>query len=215
VKTFIRYSAVSFLVLVCFAFGQALGSQDANIALKNIGNLSLDLGSDYSISKHVIDENTGSELTMVLIHKVDDPLAGNATLTFMNIDAEEASDPKELASSLEMNSLLVFELAGLKELANKTVKNRNDQDISIHELSLPESDSAKGANLEYGLWSINEDNYAILLSDLGINTTTKIAEAFAISTTSINASTATGNARQSAVWIARGPIRLPLRPPKK
>jgi hypothetical protein len=210
-KTFIRSLVVAFLVLVCFAFGPALGSQDSNIALKNIGNLSLDLGSDYSISKHVIDKDTGSELSMVLIHKVDDPLAGNATLTFMNIDAEEASDPKDIASSLEMNSLLVFELAGLKELANKTAKNRNGQDISIHELSLPGSDSAKGANLEYGLWSINEDNYVILLSDLGINTTTKIAEAFAISTTSINASTATGNAPQAVVGMAR----LPLRPPKK
>lgn len=147
---------------------------ETNILIVDEVNLTVDLDPPLEISKKLITEDN---IQVIVIENVDDPLAGNATITVTSLIVSEKADPHIFSSFLENIIVGLFELEGDKEVGNLTVTDNYGRNVRVHTFSQANPSTLTG-RFDFATWYIDEWNYISLVSSL--NDTTKIIETLAI-----------------------------------
>lgn len=164
---------ITVLALTFFATIFACGAVEISVPVMKMGNLSVDLGSDY-IFKQTQDQ--GSDLNPsgigARIDNINDPEAMNAIVTV----SPNSSETNFLGSMI----MTILELGGAVEANNMTVTGSNGQSVTIHGFNTSESMTVKGDEMFFALWDLDQMNTCSLISTLDEETTIKIVETLEI-----------------------------------
>ena len=173
-KKTISVSIALVLALVYFMpASTALGTGIMAIEEKNI---SLNLSSEYNISKNVSMAMAAQTINI----NSTAPEGKNASLTLMSISMEgddsTQMNPEEFSNFIETMMIGAIKLMGAKEIAQQTVVSPLDKNVTMHTFSMPGTNKKPGKNSSMAFWDLDKYMHVIMTSDLDQNESARIIE---------------------------------------
>jgi len=161
--------ALVYLMPACTALGTGIMAIEEK-------NLSLNLSSEYNISKNV---SVAMAAQTININSTD-PDGKNASLTLMSISMEgddsTQMNPEEFSNFMETMLIGAIKLMGAKEIAQQTVVSSLDKNVTMHTFLMPGTNKKPGKNSSMAFWDLDKYMHVIMTSDLDQNESARIIE---------------------------------------
>ena len=161
--------ALVYLMPACTALGTGIMAIEEK-------NISLNLSSEYNISKNV---SVAMAAQTININSTD-PAGKNASLTLMSFSMEgddsPQMNPEGFSNFMETMLIGAIKLMGAKEIAQQTVVSPLDKNVTLHTFSMPGSNKKPGKNSSMAFWDLDKYMHVIMTSDLDQNESARIIE---------------------------------------
>jgi len=150
------------------------------IMVVEMKNVSLNLSSDYEISKN---SSVAMAAQTISINSTA-PGGGNASLMLMSFytegDESQQLNQSAFLDLMEAIFLGAVELAGGQQVGNITVNSPQGGEVALKTFSLPGSGNQSANEANFAFWDLNQYMHVILTSELDQNQSARIIETLEI-----------------------------------
>jgi hypothetical protein len=167
------------LVLALISLTSPGSSLETDILMMTEHNLSIDIGSEFVLSKGFSSQDGNIFQTIIVNNSTDSNVNASMLMYSLPIYREDLNTTNSSVFSEFMENTMIglFQLSGGKVVSEVSVKNAWQRNVTSYFISIPKSKQyPKGDDFILATWPIDSRNMVMLISYLGQDDTTKLIE---------------------------------------